>query len=558
MRLTPARYIIMPTDTIIFKQVLDSKSTALIDGFFSEVPRAKPLEEITSFLRDKLNVELILEPDVVEGFAIDSSNLPGWADALARPSSERDCAVILRTCHQAGIPITISGGKSNLTGSATPQGGVVLSTIKMITPEIAMDLKAQTITTAPGIILEDLRNQVLAASDNTLEFPVDPTSRAEATIGGAIACNCSGFTPGATGAFRPWLQSVRVLLPNGQLIEAERGEYISKNGQFQLPGRNWPVPGYARPTIKNAGGPYSTPTGAMDFIDLIVGSEGIFGLVTACTLNLAKRPEGSLDIFISLPSETEALRLLNNVQKRYENDLSGLKAFEYFGVNCRNYMTHETQLFPGDNTVGIYIQEPLNGKDEMDTAEEWLETLEQAELNLDEDSIILLDTPRLRAMFMEARHSMPAHALEVVQQRKSFTIMTDTVVPPERFGEFLHFTHHLLSEKQLDYLSFGHFGDCHLHFTILPHPEQLTSAVDAYDQIVKKSTDLGGVYSGEHGTGKRKRKDFLRCYGPDAIQQVCAARQAVDPNLLFNPGNIFETGKAPTDLHPPKKEFSHH
>ncbi|MFO7534138.1 MAG: hypothetical protein R6X19_00375, partial [Kiritimatiellia bacterium] len=32
---------------------------------------------------------------------------------------------------------------------------------------------------------------------------------------------------------------------------------------------------------------------------------------------------------------------------------------------------------------------------------------------------------------------MPAHAVELVQRRGTFTIMTDTVVPPERFADFL-------------------------------------------------------------------------------------------------------------------------
>ena len=143
---------------------------------------------------------------------------------------------------------------------------------------------------------------------------------------------------------------------------------------------------------------------------------------------------------------------------------------------------------------------------------------------------------------MEARHSMPAHALEVAHQRESFTIMTDTVVPPDRFREFLDYTHNLLAEKNLDYISFGHLGDCHLHFTVLPHKEQLDDAVAVYDRIVAKSTALHGVYSGEHGTGKRKRKDFLCCYGPAAVEQLQAARAAVDPQFLFNRGNVFEPG----------------
>jgi D-lactate dehydrogenase (cytochrome) len=532
----------MSKNRISFEQVLSGEDVALIDGFCADRSGTGNLPAISAFLQERFGAVLIFEPDVVKGFATDSSNLPGRADALARPVSERECAVILRACHIANIPVTVSGGKSNLTGSATPQGGVVLSTIKMTTPVADVDLVARTVSTSPGVILEDLRKRVLDASERTLEFPVDPTSRAEASIGGAIACNCSGFTPGETGAFRPWLKSIRFLLPDGRLIQAERGQFVSEKGAFLLGDKTWPVPLYERPKIKNAGGPYSSPDGVIDLVDMVVGSEGIFGLVTACTLTLAPRPGSCLDIFFSLPGEAEALQLLETVLEKYKGDLSGLKAFEYFGVNCRNHMLHKELFFHGEDSVGVYIQEPLFGKDEMDAAEAWLEILGEAGLDLKEESIIILDTERLRTLFMEARHSMPAHALEVAHQRESFTIMTDTVVPPDRFREFLDYTHNLLAEKNLDYISFGHLGDCHLHFTVLPHKEQLDDAVAVYDRIVAKSTALHGVYSGEHGTGKRKRKDFLCCYGPAAVEQLQAARAAVDPQFLFNRGNVFEQG----------------
>ena len=53
-----------------------------------------------------------------------------------------------------------------------------------------------------------------------------------------------------------------------------------------------------------------------------------------------------------------------------------------------------------------------------------------------------------------------------------------------------------------------------------------------------KSADLGGVYSGEHGTGKRKRRDFLRCYGQAAVEQVRRSKAALDPEFLLNRGNV--------------------
>ena len=61
-----------------------------------------------------------------------------------------------------------------------------------------------------------------------------------------------------------------------------------------------------------------------------------------------------------------------------------------------------------------------------------------------------------------------------------------------------------------------------------------------YDSIIARSAELGGVYSGEHGTGKRKRKDFLRCYGAAAADDVIRCKRAVDPFFLLNHDNGVE------------------
>ncbi len=530
----------MCTNIISTRDLLTKDERAAIDALCASRPGSSGiLPDLAQFLA-RFHVSLVLDQGVIGGFVKDSSNLPGQADALARPGSEHECALILYACHVAGLPVTVSGGKSNLTGSATPAGGVILSTVKLVDPECEIHQDAARVTTSPGVILETLRRKVLEGTGGGRVFPVDPTSRAEASVGGAIACNCSGFTPGASGALREWLQSIRLLLPDGRLVCAERGQYLSQDGTFVIDGTAWEVPRYERPRIKNAGGPFSAPDGVMDLIDLVVGSEGIFGVVTACTLRLARHPGDCIDIFFSLPGEAEALLMLQKIFETFGGRMDDLRACEYFGVNCRRYMTHADVLFYKDDQVGVYIQEPLAGREEMDVAGAWLALLDDAGLELDEAAIHVLDSERLRTLFMEARHSMPAHSLELAHQREAFTLMTDTVVPAPRFSEFLDFTHKVLQDRELDYLSFGHLGDCHLHFTIVPHKAQIESAVDAYDRIVEKSAALGGVYSGEHGTGKRKRKDFLCCYGRAAADQVRRARLAIDPNLRFNRGNVIE------------------
>ncbi|MBW1645216.1 MAG: FAD-binding oxidoreductase [Deltaproteobacteria bacterium] len=506
---------------------------------------AVSLAAVAALLADKFGLQVTLDPDIVAGFATDSSNLPGHAEALCRPASERECAAVMRACQAAKIPLTIAAGRSNLTGSATAEGGLVLSLDRMTTPAVAVDREKRTVTVPVGMVLEDMRNLVLEQSNGELYYPVDPTSRADAWIGGTIACNASGFIPGEIGATREWVEELSFLLPDGRKIQARRGQYLSRNGLFQLQHGDrmtaWPVPTYPRPAIKNASGPFSAADGSLDFIDLVVGSEGLFGLVTAAVLRLAPRPAAYLDLFFSLPGEKEALQFQDYLYRHLEGDFGRLAALEYFGVNCRRYMDHENRLFHGDNQVAIYIQVPLAAASELETAvEEWFNLLLNSDCGIEAEAVILLDNEPMRRTFMEARHSMPANALELVQQRGTYTIMTDTVVPQDQFPAFLEYVHQILAADGIDYLSFGHFGDSHLHFTLLPEKSNLERATALYDRIIAKSAELGGVYSGEHGTGKRKRKDFRRCFNQEALEQVRRCKAAVDPDFLLNRGNVFQ------------------
>ena len=70
-----------------------------------------------------------------------------------------------------------------------------------------------------------------------------------------------------------------------------------------------------RPNIKNASGLFSSTKGKVDFVDLVVGSEGILGMVTSCILELAKKPNNYLELFLSLQNEDKAIDLHDYLYK---------------------------------------------------------------------------------------------------------------------------------------------------------------------------------------------------------------------------------------------------
>ena len=145
------------------------------------------------------------------------------------------------------------------------------------------------------------------------------------------------------------------------------------------------------------------------------------------------------------------------------------------------------------NEVGIYLQIPLYNESVDEVAEKWLIILVQSECGINEDGILLLNDSRNWQAFFEARHSIPTNALEKTKQLDTWSILTDTIVPPTNFQEFLDTAHTILQNSDIEYILFGHLGDCHLHFHLIPTKAQQSEALKIYDQIVEKSAELGGI-----------------------------------------------------------------
>ena len=82
----------MPTHHVPLIQVLKPDEYERIDRFCKDHAGIAALPAIADLLRADFATELVLDPDIIQGFTADSSNLPGHADALGRPQSEHECA----------------------------------------------------------------------------------------------------------------------------------------------------------------------------------------------------------------------------------------------------------------------------------------------------------------------------------------------------------------------------------------------------------------------------------------------------------------------------------
>ena len=59
------------------------------------------------------------------------------------------------------------------------------------------------------------------------------------------------------------------------------------------------------------------------------------------------------------------------------------------------------------------------------------------------------------------------------------------------------------------------------------------------DLLIKKTLELKGTITGEHGIGLHKKEDLIKEHG-DNIPVMKSIKRTLDPNNIMNPGKIFD------------------
>jgi len=170
-----------------------------------------------------------------------------------------------------------------------------------------------------------------AAARNSGQFyPPDPTRHSPRSAARFPATH-SGSRSFKFGATRRWIERLRIVLMNGQVLDVKRGDKID----FQR-ARN-PQP---RARKHSAGYPLKP---GMDWIDLFAGSEGTLGIVVEATLKLLPAPKSILGGIVFFASEDEALDALAAWRS-----VDGLRMLEYIDGDALDMKPHQVS---GDSTV---------------------------------------------------------------------------------------------------------------------------------------------------------------------------------------------------------------
>jgi FAD/FMN-containing dehydrogenase len=436
----------------------------------------------------------------------DASGFQGEADRLFIPENDAEVAAILVDASAAGIPVTIAGAGTGLTGGRVAQGGWALSLEKFHRLEID---HGHAIAGA-GVSLQEVQ----AAAAQTRQFyPPDPTERT-ASVGGSIATNASGSRSFRYGDTRRWINGLKVAFIDGRVAEYRRGDAID----FAVP--EIPAPR----TTKNTAGYPLRP--GMDWVDLFAGSEGTLGVILEADLGLLPAPEELLSGVIFFRADDEALDAVDSWR-----GIEALRMIEYFDRNSLVFLRERYSEVPQSAAAAVLIEQV------GDDTEPW-------EAYVEGESWFAL-APADRERFRAFRHALPEMVNDLMRRRGFLKLGSDYAVPIDRNREMLRFYHDRLAEASLDYVIFGHIGDAHVHVNILPNsPAQFESGKQVMLDFARQAVLLGGTVSAEHGLGKRKSHLLPLQFTPEEIESMKAVKRRLDPRWLLGRGNVF--GASPT------------
>ncbi|MGH8180057.1 MAG: FAD-linked oxidase C-terminal domain-containing protein [Steroidobacteraceae bacterium] len=417
--------------------------------------------------------------------------------AVVLPGNEAEVASVLRSCHEARVPVIARGAGTGLSGGATPRRDAVVMSLARLNRILALDPLARTARVQPGV-----RNLAIseAAAPHGLYYAPDPSSQIACTIGGNVAENSGGVHCLKYGLTVHNLLALRVVTIAGEVLEI---------GACSLD-----APGY-------------------DLLALITGSEGLLAVITEVTVRLIPRPQCARVVLAAFDSLANAGQAVADVIAAGITP-AGLEMMDR----------------PTIAAVEPYVRAgyPLD-------AEAILLCESDGTAHEVEEEILRIEAVMQRAGATECRVSRDeAERLRFWAGRKAaFPAMgaispdyycMDGSIPRQRLAAVLQAIRQMEGKFGLRCANVFHAGDGNLHPLILFDsnvPDEVARAEAFGGEILELCVREGGSITGEHGVGIEKINQMCVQFTAAELETFHAVKRAFDDRGLLNPGKAVPT-----------------
>ncbi|MBN95922.1 MAG: hypothetical protein CL928_17915, partial [Deltaproteobacteria bacterium] len=385
---------------------------------------------------------LVLDPEVLEAYRYDASSCTGDPEGLVRPTTAEEAAHWLVEAAHTGTAVTPCGLRSSTTGSGLAPRGWTLS-CERLDGSLEIDPERRIARVGSGMVLRDFKDRV---EEEGLFYPPDPTSEAECSVGGTVACDASGARTYRYGATHRWLRGVEVALLDGTVVWFRRRE-VDKDAA-----------GFA---------------GLRDLVQVFCGSEGTLGFITQVEVDLLEKPEAFCAGFAFFTDLRSALNFVG-AARAHDGSPSGVRprCLELLDELCLEIMASQGSgiVLPADAKAVIFFEEEHAAGGELAVLERWWELLEGTPGALAADTVIATDREKqeeLRAL----RHSVPATLNEEgngYRQEGGRKVSTDWAVPFGHLASFMERADEWVREAGIERMArYGHVGNGHPHYNLM-------------------------------------------------------------------------------------------
>lgn len=499
--------------------------------------------------------EVSTNPEVRYLLSTDSSVLEMVPAFVVYPRDEQD---IRKTCRFAwqlaergkGLPITPRGAGSDTTGAAIGSGALVMMPTHM-NRILSLDAKKRQVIVEAGISYDKLQ-QALFTHD--LFFPSYPAAT-YSTVGGGVANNVVGeksFKYGDTGSN---VQSVRVVLANGEIIETgplNKKELSFKMGLSTFEGQIYRSLdallednddairrfAFASQAQHNAIGYQLSKIKTKDRFDLtqlFVGSQGTLGIITEATLKLTELNQDTTLVLISLQKISDFNHILMPILKLKPS------LFEMINKEVVDEVAKASPKLlvgnlPSENAELHLIVEFDDEKEA--TRKQSMKTLIKIIESVGGD-YIGSGKYEDKLKIHKVRESIATLFVPHQGQKTALPVAEDLALPLDKLVDFLKAAPAAFAQSRLPAAMWGHVGSG----IIRVYPSLDLSEVSDRQKFFKLSetlynlaTSLGGSVTAAAGEGRVRAPYVRQLYGEELYKLTAGVKAIFDPHNILNPG----------------------
>ena len=466
-------------------------------------------------LRDAVGAAHVMSEGDLAAYEIDwRKRFAGKALAVVRPASTAEVARVVRLCAEHGTSIVAQGGNTGLVGGSVPDasGTQIVLSLARLDRVRSIDAANLTLTAEAGCVLQRVQE---AAAHEGLMFALSLAAEGSCTIGGNLATNAGGTQVLRYGNARELCLGLEVVTAAGEVWD-----------------------GLSALRKDNTG---------YDLRDLIIGSEGTLGIITAAALKLHPRPAAVLTAMATLPTLAAAVELLALAHATLGPGLTGFEIMNAtsLGLVRRHFAALRQPLAPSPWTVLVEHSDFENEAHGAATLEALLGRA--LERGLIEDTAVASSLEQASAMW-HLRESIP-----LAQATEGPNVKHDISLPASAVCAFVASTDMALQRAfpGVRLIDFGHLGDGNLHYNV-----QCPPGIDAAEFLRRHEHEInaivfdavgarGGSISAEHGIGALKRDELVARKSPVALAMMRSIKAALDPSGVLNPGRVLSPSATP-------------